>query len=141
LAGYSVQFQSVSEAAEMPGGPINEDGTFTLYTRVGGKVIAGVKEGTYRATFCSRPWRGVRRPRCSSPGGTSSPRPPISSIRSRRGRPTLPSSWTGPPADPRLIVGADDQAVGAFGEPAECGVVHRVPHRPDAAVTKDELAD
>ena len=51
LAGYSVQFQSVSDPAETPGGPIDEDGTFTLYTRVGGKVIPGVKEGTYRACF------------------------------------------------------------------------------------------
>src|SRR5919199_1090952 len=49
LAGYSVQFQSTSDPAEAPGGPIEEDGTFTLYTRVGGKVIPGVKEGTYRA--------------------------------------------------------------------------------------------
>src|SRR5207253_1974725 len=49
LAGYSIQFQSLSDAAEMPGGPIEADGTFTLYTRVGGKVTPGVKEGTYRA--------------------------------------------------------------------------------------------
>jgi hypothetical protein len=49
LAGYSVQFQSVSDPSEMPGGPIEEDGTFVLYTRVGGKVIPGVKEGTYQA--------------------------------------------------------------------------------------------
>jgi hypothetical protein len=49
LAGYSVQFQSVSDPAETPGGPVEEDGTFTLYTRVGGKVTPGVKEGTYRA--------------------------------------------------------------------------------------------
>src|SRR5437899_5629759 len=49
LAGYSVQLQSVSDPAETPGGPIEEDGTFTLYTRVGGRVIPGVKEGTYQA--------------------------------------------------------------------------------------------
>jgi hypothetical protein len=49
LAGYSIQFQSINEPEEMPGGTIEEDGTFTLYTRVGGKVIPGVKEGTYRA--------------------------------------------------------------------------------------------
>jgi hypothetical protein len=51
LAGYNVQFQSASDPAELPGGQIEEDGTFTLYTytRVGGKVIPGVKEGTYRA--------------------------------------------------------------------------------------------
>jgi hypothetical protein len=49
LAGYNVQFQSVTESEEMPGGRIEEDGTFTLYTRVGGRVIPGVKEGTYRA--------------------------------------------------------------------------------------------
>jgi len=53
LAGYSIQFQSVSDPAEMPGGTVEEDGTFTLYTRVGGRVIPGVKAGTYRA--CVRP--------------------------------------------------------------------------------------
>src|SRR6476469_1790727 len=30
LAGYSVQFQSVNDPAETPGGPIEEDGSFTL---------------------------------------------------------------------------------------------------------------
>ncbi len=49
LAGYNIQFQSITEPGEMPGGQIEEDGTFTLYTRVGGKVIPGVKEGTYQA--------------------------------------------------------------------------------------------
>ena len=49
LAGYNLQFQSVTDPAELPGGAIEEDGTFTLYTRVGGRVIPGVKEGTYRA--------------------------------------------------------------------------------------------
>jgi hypothetical protein len=49
LAGYSVQFQSVNDPAELPGGSIEADGSFTLYTRVGGKVVPGVKEGTYRA--------------------------------------------------------------------------------------------
>jgi hypothetical protein len=49
LEGYNIQFQSVTEPEEMPGGRIEADGTFTLYTRVGGKAIAGVKEGTYRA--------------------------------------------------------------------------------------------
>src|SRR5262245_2177175 len=49
LVGYNVQLQSVTEPAEMPGGQIEEDGTFTLYTRVGGKVVPGVKEGTYQA--------------------------------------------------------------------------------------------
>src|SRR5438094_7290419 len=53
LAGYSVQFQSVAEPAEMPGGTIEQDGTFIMYTRVADKVIPGVKEGTYRA--CLRP--------------------------------------------------------------------------------------
>src|SRR5262245_49586875 len=53
LAGYSIQFQSVNDPTEMPGGTIEEDGTFTLHTRVGGKVIPGAKEGTYRA--CLRP--------------------------------------------------------------------------------------
>jgi hypothetical protein len=49
LTGYNVQLQSTSDPKELPGGLIAEDGTFTLYTRVGGKVIPGVKEGTYRA--------------------------------------------------------------------------------------------
>jgi hypothetical protein len=49
LAGYGVQFQSVSDPAEMPGGTIEADGAFAMYTRVGGEVIPGVKEGTYRA--------------------------------------------------------------------------------------------
>jgi hypothetical protein len=49
LTGYNVQFQSTTDPKELPGGVIAEDGTFTLYTRVGGKVIPGVKEGTYRA--------------------------------------------------------------------------------------------
>ena len=62
LAGYSVQFQSVSDPAETPGGPIDEDGTFTLYTRVGGKVIPGVKEGTYRACLLPPPVEGGKPP-------------------------------------------------------------------------------
>ena len=49
LTGYNVQFESITEPGEMPGGRIEENGTFTMYTRVGGKVIPGVKEGTYRA--------------------------------------------------------------------------------------------
>jgi len=49
LAGYNVQLQSVTDPDELPGGRIEEDGTFTLYTRVGGKVIPGLKEGSYRA--------------------------------------------------------------------------------------------
>lgn len=53
LAGYSIQLQSVSDPAEMPCGTVGEGGTFTLYTRVGSKVIPGVKEGKYRA--CLRP--------------------------------------------------------------------------------------
>jgi hypothetical protein len=51
LAGYGVQFQSVSVPAERPGGTIEEDGTFTLYTRVGGRVIPGGKEGSYKVWF------------------------------------------------------------------------------------------
>lgn len=49
LAGYNIQFQSTTEPGEMPGGRVEEDGTFVLYTRVGGKTIPGVKQGTYRA--------------------------------------------------------------------------------------------
>ncbi len=51
LAGYSVQFQSTTDPAEMPGGPIDADGTFLIYTRVGGEVIPGAKEGSYLACF------------------------------------------------------------------------------------------
>jgi hypothetical protein len=49
LTRYNIQFQSLTDPKELPGGEIAEDGTFTLYTRVGGKVIPGAKEGTYRA--------------------------------------------------------------------------------------------
>jgi hypothetical protein len=48
LAGYGVQLQSVTDSEEKPGGTIEEDGTFILYTRVGNEVTPGVKEGTYR---------------------------------------------------------------------------------------------
>src|SRR5438105_1514082 len=58
LAGSIVQFQSVTDPAELPGGRIEQDGTFTLYTRVGGKVITGVKEGTYRACLLPPPVEG-----------------------------------------------------------------------------------
>jgi hypothetical protein len=55
LAGYTVQFQSDSDPSDTPGGAIEEDGSFTLYTYtgVGGKVVPGVKQGTYRA--CLQP--------------------------------------------------------------------------------------
>src|SRR5438105_4940165 len=58
LTGYNVQFQSVSDPGEMPGGAIGEDGSFTLYTRHGGKVVPGVKEGTYRACLLQPPVEG-----------------------------------------------------------------------------------
>jgi hypothetical protein len=58
LAGYNVQLQSTSDPEEFPGGAIEEDGTFTLYTRVGGKVIPGVKEGTYRVCLLPPPPEG-----------------------------------------------------------------------------------
>ena len=64
LAGYNVQFQSTTDPMEMPGGAIEEDGRFTLstYTRVGGKVIPGVKEGTYRACLLPPPVEGRPQP-------------------------------------------------------------------------------
>ena len=62
LAGYNVQFQSVNDAKELPGGRIEEDGTFTLYTRVGGKVIPGVKEGKYRACITQPAVEGGKPP-------------------------------------------------------------------------------
>ena len=55
LAGYSVQFESTSEPGERPGGPIDENGGFTLYTLFKGKAIPGVKEGTYRACVVPPP--------------------------------------------------------------------------------------
>src|SRR5438046_210394 len=58
LAGYNGQCQSGTDPAEMPGGAIGEDGTFTLYTRVGGKVTPGAKEGTYRACLQQPPVEG-----------------------------------------------------------------------------------
>jgi hypothetical protein len=67
LAGYQVQLQSVTEPEELPGGPVEEDATFTLYTRVGGKVIPGVKEGTYRACLVPPVLEGGAKPKVSIP--------------------------------------------------------------------------
>lgn len=69
LAGYSVQFQSVGDPAEMPGGPIGEDGTFTLYTYKGsgGKLLPGVKEGKYRACLLPPAAEGGVKPRLLIP--------------------------------------------------------------------------
>src|SRR5207302_7005677 len=58
LTGYNVQFQSVSDPGEMPGGAIGEDGSFALYTRHGGKVVPGVKEQTNRACLLQPPVEG-----------------------------------------------------------------------------------
>src|SRR5262245_25889603 len=65
MAGYNVQLQSTTDPEEAPGGPIAEDGTFVLstYTRLGGKVIPGVKEGTYRACILPPPVEGGPPPR------------------------------------------------------------------------------
>ncbi|HEY1381334.1 MAG TPA: hypothetical protein VGF55_31325 [Gemmataceae bacterium] len=62
LAGYIVQFQSTTDPAELPGGTIAEDGTFTLTTRVAGKEVPGVKEGTYRARLMQQPTEGAAPP-------------------------------------------------------------------------------
>lgn len=67
LAGYNIQLQSVSDPTEMPGGQVEEDGTFTLYTRVGGKVVAGVKAGTYRASLLPPVVEGGGSPRLLIP--------------------------------------------------------------------------
>jgi hypothetical protein len=67
LAGYQVQLQSLTEASEMPGGPIGEDGSFTLYTRVGGSVIPGVKPGSYQACVLPPPAEGGAQPRIVIP--------------------------------------------------------------------------
>ena len=67
LTGYNVQLQSLTDPKELPGGVIAEDGTFTLYTRVGGKVIPGVKEGTYRACLTQPAVEGGPPPRLVIP--------------------------------------------------------------------------
>ena len=67
LTGYNIQFQSLTDPKELPGGVIAEDGTFTLYTRVGGKVIPGVKEGTYRACILPPAVEGGPPPRLVIP--------------------------------------------------------------------------
>jgi hypothetical protein len=48
LKNTTVQFQSVTDPADMPGAAIEEDGRFTLHCVRGTKVVSGVKEGTYR---------------------------------------------------------------------------------------------
>ena len=67
LTGYNIQFQSLTDPKELPGGVIAEDGSFTLYTRVGGKVIPGVKEGTYRACILPPAVEGGPPPRLVIP--------------------------------------------------------------------------
>lgn len=64
MAGYNVQFQSVDDPMELPGGAIDEDGSFLLYTytRVGGKVVPGVKAGTYKACLQQPPVEGGQPP-------------------------------------------------------------------------------
>src|SRR5262249_61524324 len=60
----------------------------------------------------------------------------------RASRPTCSwrsSGWPGKPRV-RLIIPANRQPIGPFGQPAERRVVHAVAHPADAAVTKDEPA-
>jgi hypothetical protein len=49
LKDMTLQFQSVTDAEEMPGATIQADGSFTLYCLRGKKVVPGVKQGKYRA--------------------------------------------------------------------------------------------
>ena len=69
LAGYNVQFRSTTDPADTPGGAIGEDGTFTLYTYtgVGGKVVPGVKAGTYQACIQPPPPEGGAQPKLVIP--------------------------------------------------------------------------
>ena len=69
LAGYSVQFRSVSDPAETPGGMIEADGTFVLYTYTGsgGNVIPGVKAGTYDACLLPPAVEGGAKPKLVIP--------------------------------------------------------------------------
>jgi len=62
LAGYIIQFQSTTDPADLPGGTVAEDGTFTLSTRVGGKEVPGIKEGAYRARLMQPPVEGAAPP-------------------------------------------------------------------------------
>lgn len=73
LAGYGVQLQSTTDPAERPGGQAAEDGTFTLYTRVGGRVIPGVKEGTYQAYLTLPATEGNSQPRLLVPKRYTAP--------------------------------------------------------------------
>jgi hypothetical protein len=58
LTGYIVQCQSAADPADMPGGVLAEDGTFTLSTRVGGKEVLGAKVGTYHVRLMPQPVEG-----------------------------------------------------------------------------------
>jgi hypothetical protein len=49
LTGGAVQFQSEADANLSALGEIEKDGTFSLYTIVDGKKMAGAVEGRYRA--------------------------------------------------------------------------------------------
>jgi hypothetical protein len=69
LAGYNVQFRSTTDPADLPGGAIEEDGSFTIYTYtgVGGKVVPGVKAGTYQACVQPPPPEGGAKPKLVIP--------------------------------------------------------------------------
>jgi hypothetical protein len=69
LAGYNVQFRSTTDPGDTPGGAIGEDGSFTLYTYtgVGGKVVPGVKAGTYQACIQPPPPEGGAQPKLVIP--------------------------------------------------------------------------
>jgi hypothetical protein len=49
LKGQTVQFQSLTDAEDMPGAAIEDDGRFTLHSVRGTKVVSGIKEGKYKA--------------------------------------------------------------------------------------------
>jgi hypothetical protein len=50
LAGGSIRFHSLRDAAVVSGGDIKEDGTFSLHTLVDKDKVAGTAEGAYRVT-------------------------------------------------------------------------------------------
>jgi hypothetical protein len=62
VAGYNVRFQSTTDPNDMPGGGIEEDGTFVLYSAWHGQVRPGARAGKYRASLEQAPLEGRKPP-------------------------------------------------------------------------------
>lgn len=62
VAGYNVHFQSITDPSDMPGGGIEEDGTFILSSAWHGQVMPGVRAGKYRACLEQAPLEGRKPP-------------------------------------------------------------------------------